>query len=263
MDWFMSCIKKGQFPLKNPYNGKISYLCSDPEKIHTLVFWSKNYRHFLEGKYGETLRNQGYNLFFNFTINTQSDTLEPGVPKLQDRVEQLEEMCDRFNPGSIHWRFDPICYYLEKRSLTHNLKDFSEIADHAEKSGISRCITSFTDIYRKVSLRGDTSGISFVDPELPRKINLLTRMEKYLYAKAIRLYTCCEKEVMKALPESSTIQPSSCVPGDIIKELYGGKISLAKDPGQRIKKGCRCSKSVDIGSYENHLCHHHCLYCYA
>jgi DNA repair photolyase len=46
-------------------------------------------------------------------------------------------------------------------------------------------------------------------------------------------------------------------------ELYGGRISLRRDPGQRRRAGCGCRVSVDIGSYGRHPCRHGCLYCYA
>jgi DNA repair photolyase len=46
-------------------------------------------------------------------------------------------------------------------------------------------------------------------------------------------------------------------------ELYGGNLSLKRDSGQRIKAGCACRISIDVGSYDIHRCRHNCLYCYA
>ena len=40
-------------------------------------------------------------------------------------------------------------------------------------------------------------------------------------------------------------------------------ISLRKDTGQRVKAGCGCTVSVDIGSYRQQPCYHNCLFCYA
>ncbi|MBW2679028.1 MAG: DUF1848 family protein, partial [Deltaproteobacteria bacterium] len=45
--------------------------------------------------------------------------------------------------------------------------------------------------------------------------------------------------------------------------MYGEGLSLQKDTGQRVKAGCGCRVSTDIGSYAGHPCYHRCLYCYA
>jgi hypothetical protein len=88
-------------------------------------------------------------------------------------------------------------------------------------------------------------------------------MEKALLGKNIQLFTCCEKELLEALPETTTIKKNACIPNDLLMEVYGGNISLQTDKGQRIKNGCGCMVSIDIGSYRLHPCYHNCLFCYA
>jgi hypothetical protein len=88
-------------------------------------------------------------------------------------------------------------------------------------------------------------------------------MEKSLASKGIELYTCCEKEIVEAIPSESAIKNSSCIPNRLLAELSGGRISLRKDSGQRLKAGCGCLVSNDIGSYNLHPCFHNCLFCYA
>ncbi|MBW1842194.1 MAG: DUF1848 family protein, partial [Deltaproteobacteria bacterium] len=80
MSWFMQRIQEGFFEVKNPYNHKITVVPAAPEEVHTIVFWSKNFGPFIQGKYGQTLAAMGYNLFFNFTINSDDSLLEPQVP---------------------------------------------------------------------------------------------------------------------------------------------------------------------------------------
>jgi hypothetical protein len=46
-------------------------------------------------------------------------------------------------------------------------------------------------------------------------------------------------------------------------DIYGGHLSLRKDTGQRVKAGCGCKVSADIGSYRQQPCYHNCLFCYA
>lgn len=45
--------------------------------------------------------------------------------------------------------------------------------------------------------------------------------------------------------------------------FHGGQLTLKKDYGQRIKRGCECNTSRDVGDYVCHPCLHQCLYCYA
>jgi len=68
---------------------------------------------------------------------------------------------------------------------------------------------------------------------------------------------------MAALPAESTITESSCIPGNLLKDLYGDGISLKKDTGQRQTQGCGCTVSKDVGSYHRQSCFHNCLFCYA
>ncbi len=88
-------------------------------------------------------------------------------------------------------------------------------------------------------------------------------MRSILRPMEMTLHTCCEKDITERLPKGSDIQESACIPNSLLKELYGGHISLRHDPGQRRRMGCRCQVSVDIGSYRDHYCDHGCLYCYA
>ena len=147
MDWFMEQIKQGKFKVKNPFNQKEYIVSALPSDVHTIVFWSKNFGPFIKKKYYNELIKIGYNLFFNFTINSFSPLLEPNIPPLKNRLEQLNFLADYFKPKSINWRFDPICFYETNNKIYDNLKDFETIAEKASEYGIKRCITSFMDNY--------------------------------------------------------------------------------------------------------------------
>ena len=265
MDWFMEQIKKGVFEVTNPYTRRKSIVTATPEQIHTIVFWSKDYAPFIKGGFGETLLKKGYNLFFNFTINSNIPLLEPRVPSLKQRLVQLRDLSRNFDSKTINWRFDPICFYTyEEKVIKDTLHDFSRIAAWASQCGVTRCITSFMDHYAKIKKRiKSISGFSFIDPILSQKVEILLEMEKKLSEKKIDLYTCCEKEVLNALPPGSSIRKSSCIPNDLFVKIFGGNLSFIKDTGQRSSKGCGCMISVDIGSYHLHPCYHNCLFCYA
>jgi len=265
MDWFMQGIREGGFEVTNPYNRNVSRVPASPEAVHSIVFWSKDFRPFLDGGYGEALNRMGYHLFFNFTVNSASEWLEPGIPPLDERLETLRRLWEAFGPECINWRFDPICFYtLPGGESAHNLDDFPKIAEAAGRLGIRRCITSFMDHYPKIKKRlARMPGFAFQDPPMETKTALLERMAAHLKPLGISLLTCCEKTVMAALPPDSEIRPSACISASLLKSLFGGNLSLRKDSGQRVKQGCGCSVSSDIGSYKEQPCGHNCLFCYA
>lgn len=261
----MKQIKNGHFEVVNPYNRHVSIVPATPDKVHTILFWSKNFGPFIKSGFGEKLREMGYNVYFNFTINSEEPLLEPNVPALEERIRQLEYICRNFDPGSISWRFDPICFYNTKDGKIHdNLHDFNHISSKASQYGIKRCITSFMDDYHKIRKRvTKMPGFAFIDPPIEIKSEIVLKMKDELSHKNISLHTCCEKELLSILPENSGITKSLCIPNDLLMKLFGGSLSLSKDSGQRIKNGCGCNVSADIGSYSLHPCYHNCLFCYA
>lgn len=264
MAWFMAGIERGFFEVRNPYNRRVARVPAGVEAVHTIVFWSKNFGPFIAGGYGEELRGRGYNLFFNFTLNSRAPALEPRLPPLRARLSQMAHLASRYDPRSINWRFDPICFYRDAAGRAgDNLGDFERIAESVGQAGVRHCITSFMDPYAKVRRRAAARGITFVDPPVARKAGVLTRMERLLAQGGMRLQTCCEKDVLTALPPDSGVTFSRCIPSERLQALFGGRLSLRCDPGQRRQAGCGCRVSVDIGSYDRHPCPHGCLFCYA
>jgi len=267
MPWFMDRIKSGFFEVVNPYNRQTKKVPATPAEVHTIVFWSKNFQPFLKKKWGKKLQKAGYHLFFNFTINSESSRLEPHVPPLDVRLDQLEQLCNQFGSRAVNWRFDPICFFKNRSNdgpVQDNLSDLDRIAEKAAKVGIKRCITSFMDAYPKIEKRlAALPGFSFSDPPLKAKQQIILKIEKILACGNINLKLCCEKDVLDALPDNTSVTQSACIPSDLLVELFGGNLDLKKDTGQRIQKGCGCKVSVDIGSYHQHPCYHNCLFCYA
>lgn len=265
LPWFMAQVEQGFFEVLNPFNRKVSVIAASPDRVDTVVFWSKNFGPFLNGAFGETLQQKGYHLFFNFTVNSAVPLLEPKVPPLEERLEQLREICSRFGPRAVNWRFDPICLYTAADgTIRNNLADFSRIASAAARCGVERCITSFMDDYAKIRRRiAQKPGFSFLYPDPKDQRQIVLKMAEELAEKKMALFLCCEKELLDSLPAGSGIRGSSCIPNDFLLDLYGGNLSLRKDSGQRVASGCGCKVSVDIGSYQSQPCQHSCLFCYA
>ncbi len=263
MPWFMDQVGRGFVEVINPFNRQARLVAVSPECVHTMVFWSKNFWPFLKDRCGERLQAMGYHLFFNFTVNSRSPILEPGVPDLDQRLGQLRQLCQRFGSASVHWRFDPICHYSTMAGvIENNLGDFQTISAAAGECGIGTCTTSFMDHYRKVARRS-RDVLTFVEPSPAEKKNILFDMEQTLSPLGIQLTLCCEKKTLDLLPEKSAICEGACISGQRIMAVHGGRVSNRQDSGQRKASGCRCTVSVDVGSYSLHPCHHNCLFCYA
>ncbi|MCL6582214.1 MAG: DUF1848 domain-containing protein [bacterium] len=266
MDWFMERIERGSFTVPNPVSGQMMTVAATADKVHTIVFWSKNFGPFLAARYGQELIRRGFNLFFQFTINSEDRLLEPAIPPLDERLRQAQDLSREFGPQVIAWRFDPICFYQHEpgEKVCDNLQDFDRIAQALSRLGIRRCITSFMDDYGKIRRRiRSRPGFKFIYPGIEEQIKILLEMEKKLAALSLDLYTCCEEELVSLLPSDSRIRPSSCIPNDFFQKLFGGRLCLQIDYGQRHAQGCRCKLSRDIGSYHLQPCRHNCLYCYA
>ena len=265
MDWFMQGIQAECFEVMNPYSGHTFLVPASPQDVHSIVFWSKNFGEFNLGDYGQYLESRGYHLWFNFTLNSDSDLLESNLPPLEERLNQLEQLCRQHDPRSVQWRFDPICFYRNGvGELQDNLKDFSQIAGAAANLGVTHCVTSFLDMYPKIEKRlAARKDITFVDITTASKIDVLAYMVAVLEPLGISLQTCCEGPLLSKIGNDLPIGKNACIPNDQLIALYGGRISLAQDRGQRVKNGCGCKKSTDIGSYKKQPCYHRCIYCYA
>jgi DNA repair photolyase len=267
--WLMKGIQQGEVLVVNPFNRVPRKVDLRPEAVHSMVFWSKNFAPFLTAKAHTRLKEMGYRLFFNFTINGENSVLEPNIPALDQRMSQAEALCRHFGPDTINWRFDPISFYQDNGVPRNCLEDFETIARRLANLGISRCITSFYDPYKKVDQRlrrlAQAGGphIRFTDPGADVRQRVIQRMAALLDTLGIRLFLCCESALFDAFPPIENVYASACIDGKHLKRLFGGNPVTAKDTGQRRDKGCQCTRSVDIGSYDLHPCHHNCLFCYA
>lgn len=267
--WFLERIEKGYFIVINPFNRQSRRVDSTAKDIHTIVFWSKNYGPFLDLQAHKILARKGFNLFFNFTINSPVKALEPGLPDLSERLDQVRRIARYLSPVQIAWRFDPICFWEKGGREFNNLEAFEYIAGQLSQMGIKQCITSFYDPYKKVAARIKRMAepgrplLKFIDPGISRKADIICRMAQFLKSLGMSLFLCCEKELMDTAGLQAYVTHNSCINGRLYKTLFGGNPETRGDYGQRRKQGCLCTKSFDIGSYEDHPCFHNCLFCYA
>jgi hypothetical protein len=105
--------------------------------------------------------------------------------------------------------------------------------------------------------------LRFIDPSPEKKTGVIQWMESHLSQLDMHLSLCCEKELFSYLDTDSSVKKNACVDGNLLKMNFGGLPETKRDYGQRSKQGCRCTQSIDIGSYDEHPCFHNCLFCYA
>jgi len=265
MDWFMDRMERGFFEVQNPFNKVRHTIPATNDRVHSIVFWSKDFSCFLKGGYGTRLVQKGHHLFFQFTINSQNRILEPGIRPLEQRLEQLDRLSGEFPPQAITWRFDPLCFYrVGSGPVQSNLDDLQRIADRVARLGIRRCVTSFMDMYPKILKRTTVPrGFAFVEPPMQRRRAILLEAGRECADRGLELSVCCEKELVESLPPGAGIASSACISHCVMESLYGKGLSRKKDRGQRAAQGCGCMESKDVGSYNEQPCFHNCLFCYA
>ncbi len=249
LDRLLYFIEKGFAEVRNPFSGEIYRVGLRPEEVHTLVLWSKNFRHFLE----KSAYFSRYNLYFLFTINDMPG-LEQGIPEITERIDQLREIASLYGAERIAWRFDPVIF--RSGGPVTEPETFGELGEKIVQAGVTRVIFSFLDMYGKVRKRNEKLKLNLVDPPGEVKVEYAVKLAGIAGDLGMSLESCCED-----LGNIGGITASSCINGALLAGLTGEPADNAKDKGQR--KACRCTVSRDIGSYRDMPCPHGCLYCYA
>jgi hypothetical protein len=109
---------------------------------------------FLAGRCGERLQAMGYHLLFNFTVNSRSPILEPGVPDLNQRLTNsgsfaIGSEARRSNGASIPSATSP-----RKQAPSRPIWMISKPSlQQPAACEIGTCTTSFMDHYRKIERR--------------------------------------------------------------------------------------------------------------
>jgi hypothetical protein len=251
MPWLEARIAQGYVDVQNPVcKGKTYRVSLLPGDVHTMVLWSKNFQPFFDSPLS---RRTKYRWYFNFSL-VDCPVWEPGVLPLEDRMRQMKELCRRWSPEHINWRFDPIIYWDQGKRT--NADSFFSLCDFCAELGIRRCTFSFVSWYPKVKQRVTERRLSFFDPPTFRKIEIIQQMVAYARERNMSLASCCCDEVEGVCGVSR----ARCVDGWLLTELAGERCSFAQDRSQR--SSCGCTKSSDIGNYEM-SCPHRCVYCYA
>lgn len=232
--------------------------------FHSVVLWTKDFRNIYENP---ALREElsKYNLMVHGTITGLGGSrIEPTVPETEKLINALPDLLDFLGDTKrFRWRFDPIVT-LEKEDGSHwsSVEYFESLAEEMAKLGIDNCYFSFCQIYpRKFRNRNlNEAEIKMVVPPLSQQREVVERMKQIAIPLGITLYSCTQPQ----LEGIEGITPASCIDSDLLVDLHPQHLPL--EPVQdltmtRLRPGCYCTQSRDIGAYLP--CGHGCVYCYA
>jgi len=259
-DWFYQRVQQGFVDVPNPFSKNIYRVSLKTEGMSAIVFWSKDYRPFLSvlEKIDAIYRNC---FLFHFTINAYRGRakllFEPNAPDFPDAFQTAKYLSDRYGMETVLWRFDPIIF-SGISSPEERLNTFRQLAEGLEGI-VSRCYTSFVDLYGKVQRRFErlskVHSVNFIKPTIGEQVEFVQKISAIAENHGIKIFTCCEDDVARA-PD---VSKGHCIDAELLQRLYPDR--QFTDEIKPTRKGCGCFASKDIGSYNT--CRHHCVYCYA
>ena len=246
--WFLSCLEKGFVDIANPRNPKqVKRVELTPEVVDCFVFWTKNAAPMLF----ELHRLTAFNYYFQYTVSGYDNDIEKNVPTLDERIDTFCKLSEIIGSRRIIWRYDPILF-TPTYDFHFHIDSFEKIASSFQ-GFTQHCVISYVDMYPKIK-----RNMNLMHAEVPTR-EIATELSKILLAVAknygIKLSACCEP------PEMLTpgIENARCIDAGLIASLTGKylKSTLQKS----LRPLCRCTPSIDIGTYDT--CGHGCVYCYA
>ena len=123
-DWFFKRIKEGFVYVRNPMNiHQVSSISLSPEVVDCIVFWTKNPAPMLPRL--EELN--GYDYYFQYTINAYDKDAEPCIPPLEERLRTFRTLSERLGKERVIWRYDPIIF-TDRYTTSYHLEQFTRIA---------------------------------------------------------------------------------------------------------------------------------------
>ncbi len=257
LNWFIDAIQTGWVEVRNPFypaqSRRVSLL---PEDVSWIVFWSRNYAHFLRKRsYFEP-----YQLFFHFTILPPS-ILEKSPMPLNRQLQQLEQLVKWYGAERIIWRYDPLVFWQDEGGpkSNHKIEQFADLVREISAMGVQRCYTSVAQPYAKFIQRFATKFPTkrLLKQEHPLALQAVQEMVQIARDYGMQLFACCSDFLLQI----EGVQKGRCIDGHLLNRLNPKeKVSVAKAP---TRAQCGCTKSVDIGDYRTQPCYFGCIYCYA
>ena len=255
LPWLLDGIHSGSVRVANPLNRAQTKVVSlRPDDVAWFVFWSRNYAVWLRNR--EQFAD--YRCAFHFTITAANEFTEPGVPKVEVAIAQAESLVTHFGPERFFWRYDPIIYWRDADSVrtNHDEAAFTRLCRELGAMGVTTCTVSIAALYRKTVTRMARAGVVPVELSSDARRALVRGLRDIACAYGIELRACCTPDLLSV----SGVEQARCIDGELLTRLGGERVSVASGS---TREGCGCTKSVDIGDYEQQPCGYDCVYCYA
>lgn len=257
-NWFQDCLKNKNVQVPNPmYHDKIYTYDLSPDKVHSIVLWSKNFKKVADNP----MYLNDYNLYFQYTITNYNKITEPNVPTYEESIKTLEKLRNEYNANQFNMRFDPIMFSNDfeidknKSPIQNRLDSFKRLCEDLKQLDMNDCrvTTSYVSLYGHVGNRINKNIITLSKENKIKFFKDMVNIAKD-YNRNIYMCSCPDLENIDG------IKKGHCIDGELLDSIFNEKSSKAKITGQR--KDCGCSKSIDIGRYDQ-KCYHNCIYCYA
>lgn len=255
--WLADVVRAGAVDVPQPYTGRLRRVSLQPEDIHTVVLWSKDFRPVLQDEGGVRQALKRYDqVFCHLTVTGLGGTrLEPRIAHWQQVIAQLPGLVAfAGDPRRVSVRYDPIIHWYEGHVVRSNLPLFEPILESVHRAGVRTIRVSFASLYGKVRKR---RGCSWYDPTLEERLEIARKLVRVASSVGMEIHACSQGEL-----HAVGALPSRCIDGELLSSLHprGLPADTREDPGQR--RECGCTVSVDIGSYSMR-CPNGCRYCYA
>ncbi len=225
-----------------------------PERVHTIVVWTKNPRNILEHRLLRERLAAYSQLYIHLTVTGLGGSLlEPRIPPWQEVAAMLPGLIDFIGGANrISWRFDPVVRVRHEEQEITNFPLFGDIAPVMSGTGILSCRTSWVEPYRKVQRRMQKKKIELMVHTPQERRHQAAELEALAASFGITIQYC----------SMEGFERSRCIDGALFNSLHpeGRVCSARRAKGQR--RLCGCTESVDIGWYSQ-KCFNGCLYCYA
>lgn len=248
-NWFFNRIMDGYVLVRNPMNAhQISRINLSPDVVDGIVFWTKNPIPMLD----KLDRLQDYMYYFQFTLNSYGQDVEPHVPSKQKYIiPAFQKLSDSIGPERVIWRYDPI-FLNETYSPEYHVRYFEKLAKILHQY-TKKCTISFIDLYRNT--QKNVKGLELQSFSTDQQKQLAKSLSEIAHGYGLKMDTCAEGIEL----EQYGIQHARCIDDRLFGELLNCPLKVGKDKNQRLE--CGCIESLDVGAYNT--CRNGCLYCYA
>jgi hypothetical protein len=225
-----------------------------PERVHTIVIWTKNPENLLTNKHLRTTLSRYSQLYINLTITgLGASVLEPCIPPWQEVTAMLAGLVEFAGDARrISWRFDPIIRAEVDGELLSNIELFPEIIREISRVGIPLCRTSWVEPYAKVQRRCAKRGVDLMLHSPEERKEHASELSRIAAEHGMEVYFCA----MKDFPQSR------CIDGELLTSLHPDGLNCSRKRAKGQRPLCGCTQSIDIGWYSQ-KCPNGCLYCYA